>query len=75
MKTADMILKNNFSLNGLVLLRDPKKLEIVGKDLHEYFFWKDELADFYGWQITDEMPKSPEEALEWCKEIWPEIFL
>ena len=55
--------------------RDPKKLEIVGKDLHEYFFWKDNPADFYGWQATDEMPKSPEEALEWCKEIWPEIFL
>ena len=52
------------------VMKSPEKLEIIKKELHDYFFWKDEPAEFYDWQTEEGMPETPEEALEWYKEIF-----
>ena len=49
---------------------DPVKLEIIKKELHDYFFWKDEPAEFFDWQTEEGMPRDPGEAVRLFQEIF-----
>lgn len=57
------------------IMKNPERKEKVKEILTEYFFWKgkpfwEEESDEIPWYSEDEMPKTPEEALTWFKEIF-----
>jgi hypothetical protein len=59
------------------ILTDKEKQEELGDELYNYMYWREEPADFYGWINTGinssiQLPRSPEDVVELCKEFWPE---
>ena len=51
---------------------DPDKIEIIGKELHDWFFWNSEPADIYYWLPSGGIPDL-KTAVEWCTELWPTL--
>ena len=49
---------------------DQEKKEIIGKEIHSWFFWKSEPADFYYWLPSGGIPDL-KTAVEMCKLEWP----
>ena len=58
------------------IMCDVGRKETIKKELIDYFFWKgkpfweDDLEEIERWQTEKGMPTSPQEALEWFKEVF-----
>lgn len=51
---------------------DPAKKEVIGKEIHDWFFWNSEPADIYYWLQEGGIPDL-KTAVEWCQEEWPDL--